>query len=191
LSVGIIDNQKDTHYQPAPYTDFESDDEDIKEQSLFIDYKNLQSGHTGLVEQEFKNQPFRDITSLLRYNKIRFWMYAEKPANSTDIYTEPDTLIIRIGADSLIYYEIAYPFMMNEYTTKMNKNNWKQLEIDFSDLTKLKTMPNDSVYTKGNYTFRIMGDPTLSFIDMIYLGMKANNEFSGRLYFDDIRVAEP
>lgn len=189
MQVGIIDNQKNVHYEPAPNTVFESTDEGAKEQSLFIDYTNLQSGHFGLAAQTFSDV-FRQATALLRYDKIRFWYYAEKFEGSVENYSEQDTLLIRIGTDSLNYYEIKHPFTTNEYSAKMQKNNWKQLEVEFADLAYIKSI-GDSVYIKDNYTFSIKGRPTLTHIDMFWLGMEAKNDFSGRIYFDDIRVADP
>jgi len=199
MIVGIIDNQKDMHYKPAPGTVIKKDGDNTLEQSLIVDYQNIQPGHYGLV-----NQSFREVINLLGYNKIRFWVYSERARgiSSTDSLTQE--LIIRLGADSTTFYEIRHPLETQDYLDLMDKSGWHSFEIDFSDLTYLKfqdetnTLVKEGDYTyyqKGDYTFGMYKNPTLSVIREIFLGIEqpehATEAFSGRLYFDDIRVADP
>ena len=187
MLVGIIDNQKDMHYTPAPHTVIEERGEETLEQSLIIDYTNLSSGHYALATQEFR-EPY----NLLTYNKIRFWVYAEA-LEFAPIGEKPDSLIIRLGADSLNYYEIRHELELMEYYPEMDRDAWHQFEIPYSYITHLKSLSaKDSVsYIKDGYRFSMIGEPNLINIRQISLGMVATEEFSGRLYFDDIRVADP
>ncbi len=187
MLVGIIDNQKDMHYTPAPYTVIEERGEETLEQSLIIDYTNLGSGHHALATQEFR-EPY----NLLTYNKIRFWVYAEA-LEFAPIGEKPDSLIIRLGADSLNYYEIRHELELMEYYPEMDRDGWHQFEIPYSYITHLKSLSvkDDVSYTKDDYRFSMIGEPNLINIRQISLGMVATEEFSGRLYFDDIRVADP
>ncbi len=187
MNVGIIDNQKNQHYTPAPHTEIKDMGESTLEQSLIIDYNNLQENHYGLVMQEFL-----ESFNLLSYNKIRLWVYAEL-AENTFSREEADSLIYRLGADSTDYYEIRHPIAIQTYQTEMDYDAWKEIEIDFSDISHLKTLERNDLtsYKKGESRFIKVGNPTLSNIRTMWLGMKATETFTGRIYFDDIRVADP
>lgn len=197
MLANVIDNQKSLHYTAAPGTVIQEKNEDTLEQSMFIDYTNLQPGHHGLVRQKFN-----DELSLINYEKIRFWVYSEKLAGET-AELEHD-LVIRIGKDSLNYYEINYPLTAEDYQSKMDIDGWLDLEFDFSKLTYLKSPEHDdSTYVQvDNYygyyiddgiRFELHKAPTLSYIKEISLGIENNGDeaFNGRIYFDDIRVANP
>ncbi len=187
MQVGIADNQSGQHYTPAPHTAIEEKGEITLEQSLTIDYKNMGAKKHGLVTQEFM-----DWLNLLGYNKIRYWVYAEKPIEGYSP-TEQDSLIIRLGADSVNYYEIKQPLYLQEYSAIMNKDGWKEIDIEFSEFTQLKNMEGkDGVsYYIGDTKLSKVGNPSLSDIREMSLGVEASNQFSGRIYFDDIRVADP
>ncbi|MCK4694315.1 MAG: hypothetical protein KAT74_01060, partial [Candidatus Cloacimonetes bacterium] len=187
MIVGIIDNQKDPHYTPAPYTVMKERGEETLEQSLIVDYNNLGGGHHGLVIQSF-----RESFNFLSYNKIRFWIYAEESEYGSSV-NKQDSLIIRMGADSTNYYEIRHELDLQEYYTEMDWDVCEEIEVKFSDLTHLKTLDNikDTSYLKDGYRFSMKGNPTLTNIKEISLGMEATEGFTGRLYFDDIRVADP
>jgi Motility related/secretion protein len=197
MQVSIIDNQKSMHYTPAPGTVIKESGEETLEQSLYIDYTNLQSGHHGLVRQKFQA-----AYNLLNYNRIRFWVYSEKSENTT--VDQPHDLIIRIGADSTNFYEVTYPLSGNDYQVEMDKDEWINLDLDFALLTYLKSPDlEDSSYVEVNdylsyyyyddIRIEMHKDPTLSNIKEVSLGLENNGNYaySGRVYFDDIRVAEP
>ena len=195
ISVEIIDNQKDQHYVQPDKTILEGE-EDQLERSMYIKYENLQEGHLGLATRDIRdpNSQSRGL-DLMSYNKIRFLVYPEYAQdNSNDTQMQ---LFIRLGADSLNYYEIRYDSLAIEpYSSKMNENSWHDLEIEFSDLTKLKI--HDSTYTDSinNITYKKVNqpdqNPTLTNIKIITVGMRAlQDNFNGRIYFNDIRVADP
>ena len=206
VSVGIVDNQKNPHYMPAPGTVIEKTGESSLEQSLVLTYQNLQAGHRGYATQEFI-----DKYSLLGYERIRFWVYAEEMEDYLADY-DPQTLVIRIGANETNYYEIRKPIVIRDYNADvdnemnpiMKSKYWNdednpQIDIKLSDLTFLKNeldetiidMGNYLYYEKNGYEFRRIGNPTLSNIKEISLGLEANELFNGTVYFDDIRVANP
>jgi len=187
MLVGIIDNQKDQHYNPAPHTVIKKQGEDTLEQSLTIDYTNLGANHFGLVTQSF-----REYLNLTTYERLRLWVYGES-AQLERTRSQSDTLIIRMGADSLNYYQIKHAFETASYQAIMDENYWEEIEIDFSDLTELKNIDADEdvSYTKDGFVYSKVGNPTLTNIRSISLGMKASETFTGRIYFDDLRVADP
>jgi len=192
MIAGIIDNQKNPDYTPAPGTVIKEDNEVTLEQSLIIDYDNLHPQHTGLVRQNFWEGTNQNKgLNLLGYDEIRFWVYTQ--TNNT---ASNDSLIIRIGADSLNYYEILSPLDPQPVEGKMIREGWDAVNIKFSDLTYLKALSENNVsYEKiiagKTYRFSKFRNPTLSNVKEIRLGIKAGDNFTGRLYFDDIRVANP
>jgi motility/secretion related protein SprA len=192
MIAGIIDNQKNPNYTSAPGTVIKKDNEVTLEQSLIIDYENINSGHIGLVRQRFQEGSNQNKgLNMLSYDEIRFWVYTQTADPALN-----DSLIIRIGADSLNYYEIATPLDPQPPTGKMLKEGWQAINIKFSDLTHLKALSDSDITylttIEGiDYRFSKVRAPTLSNVKEIRLGIKAMDNFSGRLYFDDIRVANP
>ena len=187
MQVGIADNQSDIHYNPAPHTVIEEKGEATLEQSLTIDYSEMEADKYGLVTQEFL-----DPVNLLAYNKIRYWIYAEKPIEGY-FPNEPDSLILRLGADSVNYYEVKQPLDLQDYQTVMDKDGWNEIEIKFSEFTQLKNIDSekDISYFLNDIKLSKVGNPSLSLIREMSLGIDASNRFSGRIYYDDIRVADP
>ncbi len=191
VQAGIIDNQKDNTYTSPPETTEEKDGVEVFEQALTIDYENIHSGLYSLVHQNFTN-----TYNLLNYGKLRFWVYPE----AGDFGTVKDSIeiVLQIGGDSLNYYEVAIKVLPNEKRDKMQRSLWTDYEIDFNDLTKLKLIDPDTYSivsdTVGIYTYKKYKNPTLSSIDYMSLGIRVpggSEKFTGRVFFDDIRVAEP
>ena len=208
MSIGIIDNQKNPHYVSAPGTVIEKTGESSFEQSLIINYENLQTDHNGLAKQIFTdNSKF----NFLGYERIRFWVYGEEPENFTGDYQDQE-LIIRIGANETNYYEIRKPLIIRNYNSESNNDQqptmkysyWDdddnpEVDFPFSNLTFLKNETDPIIidtgdylyYEKDGYEYRRIGNPTLSNIRELSLGIQATEDFSGNIYFDDIRVANP
>ncbi|MCK4956932.1 MAG: hypothetical protein KAS49_04805 [Candidatus Cloacimonetes bacterium] len=206
MNIGIVDNQKNSHYIPAPGTIIEKKGESPLEQSLIIDYGNLQTNHYGLAIQEFT-----EAFNFLGYERIRFWVYGEETDGFIGDYADQN-LIIRIGANEKNYYEIRKPLIIRDYRAEVNDSQesimkfdyWDdednpEIDILFSDLTFLKNETDPIIidngeylsYEKDGYEFRRIGNPTLSNIKELSLGIEATEDFSGSIYFDDIRVANP
>ncbi len=186
MLVGTANNQKDPHYKPAPYTVIKKDGKDGIEQSLTIDYQNLASGHYGLATQEF-----RENINLITYDKLRFWAYSEN-LNQLRRTTTTDTLIIRIGPDTLNYYQVKHPLKTVEYLPVMERDNWQEIELVFSELTQLKNLDQDNSKMKlEDMEISLVGKPTLTNTKAISLGMQASETYTGRLFINDIRVADP
>jgi len=197
ISVGTVDNQKTVRYEPPPKsTEKGNDDEDSFEQSLFVKYENLQPGHIALVRQKF-----REAFNLLSYNKLRYYVYIESEGQ-TRIQPNDLKIVFRVGADSLNYYEISTPYTKDIKSTSdafMSVHNWQEIEIDYPDITLLKTEGihtddyDNTFYTKGNTEYRMIKKPTLSNTRELEIGIfnESDQPFSGVVYFNEIRVAEP
>ena len=191
LSIETIDNQKNQHYTPPADTyEKTKEDEPALEQALKIVYGNIQPNHIATTRQIN-----RDNADFLAYSKIRFWVYPEKQEYSSNA-SDSVYVVFRLGADSTNYYEIKYPVAVNEYQAVMDQSKWKELEFSFDDLTFLKSISSADtiVYKKDGIIYRKVRLPILSNIKMLMLGIQvpANQEaFSGNVYFDDVRAADP
>ncbi|MEA1973746.1 MAG: hypothetical protein U9N34_10720, partial [Candidatus Cloacimonadota bacterium] len=190
--IGISDNKRDMHYKPPSGTTYETDGQKSKEQSLFLSVDNLQPEHQVEIGQEFA-----DKINLLNYGKMKYFIYLEKGEFENDTFDDELSAVIKIGADSTIYYEIEKPIMPNEWETKMKEDWWLDFEIDFSDLTSLKEISFDDsasyTDTDTGVKYSIFKNPNLDIIEEISLGIRNNSSsaFSGTIYFDDIRVKDP
>jgi hypothetical protein len=74
----------------------------------------------------------------------------------------------------------------------MPRSAWYDFEIDFTDLTILKMVDEDTYSvvadTNGIFTYHKVRNPTLSNIKEMCLGVRMDDNsdpFSGRIYFDD------
>jgi hypothetical protein len=194
LSVGVIDNKKEgKHYQPPKgtfsTTTINGEKTQSTEQSIYIDYSKLSPNHYGCVRHYFDK-----AINILSYKKIKFFFYIEKPefsAESRDIQNQ--YAMIRLGSDSLNYYEIRIPKAASDYSDKMNESDWTDLTIDYSKLTGLKES-DGPIKDDNNIIYFKRKNPSLANIKQISLGLYIPQdapEFSGRIYYDDIRVSDP
>ncbi|MFO7660418.1 MAG: hypothetical protein R6V77_05855 [Candidatus Cloacimonadaceae bacterium] len=191
---GIADNQKNSHYTSPPNTVYKELNQPTLEQSLTLKVDNLQPNHQVLLRQRFI-----DYYSLLSYAKIRYWVYPENGENS--LYNDQDSLdiIIRLGADSLNYYQVRQPLKILDYHTpdgKMQESWWNSLEFELQDFSRIKDSLEiyEELVSNGRF-FSYKGMPTLSNVRELVVGVlrnsTSNTPYSGTVYFNDIRVSEP
>ncbi|MDP2173183.1 MAG: hypothetical protein Q8J62_05370, partial [Candidatus Cloacimonadaceae bacterium] len=192
---GIVNNQKNrSHYTSPEGTVYIEDRRESSESALTLNIQNLHYGHQVLLRQRSI-----DSFSLLSYGKIKFWVYPEA-SDISPIYPDSINIVFRIGADSLHYYEIRERVPVNPYMLKMDKNRWMEFTYDLQQVTALKQ--NDPTATHGEITigtttYGFRGTPTLTNVRDVYLGVLNPDDtqspmaFSGTLYYNDLRVAEP
>ena len=191
---GIADNQKNSHYTSPPNTVYKELNKPTLEQSLTLKVDNLQPNHQVLLRQRFI-----DFYSLLSYARIRYWVYPENGENS--FYNDQDSLdiIIRLGADSLNYYQVRQPVKILDYHTpdgKMQERWWNSLDFELQDFSRIKDSlaAGEELSANGRF-FSYKGLPTLSNVRELVLGVSrqssSNSPYSGTVYFNDIRVSDP
>ncbi len=194
FSVGVIDNKKEgKHYQPPKgtfsTTTVNGEKTESSEQSIYIDYSNLRPNHYGIVRQ-FYDKPI----NILSYKKLKFYFYIEKPNLSAEIRDVQDQYaMIRLGTDSLNYYEIRFPKEATDYLEKMDEDEWTNFTLDYSKLTSLDES-DGPIKDENNIIYFKKRNPSLANIKQISLGIYIPQDappFSGRIYFDDIRVSDP
>ena len=206
ISTGVVDNQNNRdHYVSPPGTTVIENGIPLFEQSLTLDFKNLQNNHIGQTIQRF-----RDSQNFLSYGKLRYWVYLEKEkGDELPAAEEEQDIVFRVGADSLNYYEVRYPTTPLPYASdgfKMDRKGWKEVEIDFSQLTSLKQYVESSTESYAEAVeisvnglpetaiLRVVGNKvTLTNIREMSIGVINNGiaPFNGRLYANEIRVADP
>lgn len=193
ILAGITDNQKDSHYTPPAGTFERKNGVETFEQALTLSINNLQQNQIAMVRKKTVQS-----TNYLLYDKLRFWVYPELSQNNLNI-NDSLNVIIRVGSDSSRYYEVKETIAPILYDTKMGRQQWREIEIDFNSLTRLKNLTllvnsnSNTSYTEGNRTYRMKGDVTLSNIKEINLGVEPvpGSKYTGRVYFNDIRVVDP
>ncbi|PID28899.1 MAG: hypothetical protein CSB55_02205 [Candidatus Cloacimonadota bacterium] len=193
ISGEIIDSEKNNHYFPPKGT-YETDTDGTKsmEQAFELNISNLQSGHTGGVRHKFT-----DKTDLLSWGELRFWIYAED--DRFEPFNDSLNVFVRLGADSLNFYQAEMTVKPSQWEQQMSESNWiDDFIVKFSDLAILKQRFEEDelqdTYKNGKIKYKIVGNPTLSNIRQMYLGVLNPNPvkaFTGKVYFDDIRVADP
>jgi len=207
---GIVSNQKNSgHYNSPDGTWYMEDKRVSAESALNIELTNLQKGQMCLLRQRMQDQ-----LDLRSYGKLRLWVYPEGSQHAT---RNPDSLfvIFRIGADSLNYYQVRERVKVVPYQERMSSENWSQIEIDLQQLVAVKELHPSTLYDhadslvffsdatgqdmgrqRGYYK---RGNPVLNNVRDLNLGVyvadpyysSASQPFSGTVYFNDIRVAEP
>ena len=165
-----------------------------KEQALVLNLAGLQPGETALAEKIMLENE-----SLLMYKKLK--MFVHGPDGSSDQVN----LFLRIGrGDMTEYYEAV-----TDVYTGWDKNN--NIEMIFDEITQLKNRDDfDGIEyfefddgnireyhpindTTGAYTgkiYRVVGNPSLSRIEKMQLGVTNTDEFDGREYSGEIWVNE-
>ena len=192
---GIVNNQKNSAHYVSPEGSYYIElRRESSESALTLEVENLQPGHQALLRQRML-----DPYNLLSYNRIRFWVYPEAREGA---HSHPDSVdvIFRVGADSLNYYQIRQRVPVFPYYAKMERGAWIELDYDLQSMTSLKENFPDQTsgqIIQGNTVYSFRGSPTVTNTRDIYFGIYSPTDipapmpFSGIMYFNDLRVAEP
>ncbi|MGC9336678.1 MAG: cell surface protein SprA [Candidatus Cloacimonadia bacterium] len=188
--VLATDNNRDNpDYVPPPGSIDKTEEELLKEkeieQSLYLNCKEI-----GMDRYLYaRNRFIEDINALL-YDKIKFWVYIQEEALGSQPL-EDETIVFRIGADTLHYYEYRTSVPVYDMTEPMREDRWYEVEIDFTELTGLKNLETPDTTANA----RVIGNPSLSYVKELGVGLvrpaDMETTFTGKVYFDDIRFANP
>ncbi|MBC8526783.1 MAG: cell surface protein SprA [Candidatus Cloacimonetes bacterium] len=183
FEIATENNRENIDYTPPPGSIEEDKREKPFEQSLFLKCTNIQQNR-----YIYARENFIDGINLLLYNKVKFWVYGQ--TNSME--SGEEIIIFRLGADTSNYYEYRDKICVyNDINDKMKEERWQDITIDFTEFTDLKKT-NMADTTKN---FRVVGNPSLGYIKQIAVGLvrpdSCSTSFTGKIFFDDIRVADP
>ncbi|MCD6101567.1 MAG: cell surface protein SprA, partial [Candidatus Cloacimonetes bacterium] len=188
FEIATDNNKKNPDYTPPPGSIDKREEKRTKEkqieQSIFLDCSNIQPNR-----YLYARQNFVDAVNLLLYDKVKFWVYGQT-VDSTE--TNKEIIIFRLGTDTLNYYEFRKEIgLYEDIEDKMLEKRWQEISIDFVDFSGLKK----SDIPDTNECFRIIGNPSLGHIKQVVVGLlrpdSLTTNFTGNIYFDDIRVANP
>ncbi|MEA2103200.1 MAG: cell surface protein SprA [Candidatus Cloacimonadota bacterium] len=190
FEIAAINSQTNVDYTPAPGSEIDDNisAQDIQfEQSVMLKCKNLKENR-----YVYARQNFIDPMKLLQYKKIKFWVYGQK--SDSVISSDEEIIVFRLGADTNNYYEYRDTITIyDDLGDKMEESRWQDITIDFTQFSELKknNFPDTTAH------FRIYGNPNLNNTKQVIIGLirpyqgHGSSVFTGRILFDDIRVADP
>ncbi len=188
FEVATENNSNNLDYTPPPGSLTGDDDKEKEiEQSLVLKIQNLEPDRYIYAKENFSEK-----LDLLNYSKVKLWVYGQHATGSPRNASDTEIIIFRLGADTSNYYEYRQSVQVyDDIDSKMTESRWQDITIDFTEFTDLKKsdMPDTTA------RLRIVGNPSLGYIKQIAVGLirpdSMQTAFSGRIFFDDIRVSDP
>ena len=188
FEVATENNSNNLDYTPPPGSLTGDDDKEKEiEQSLVLKIQNLETDRYIYAKENFSEK-----LDLLNYSKVMLWVYAQHATGPPPNASGNETIIFRLGADTSNYYEYRQSVQVyDDIDSKMTESRWQNITIDFTEFTDMKK--SDVPDTTAR--LRIVGNPSLGYIKQIAVGLirpdTLETAFSGRIFFDDIRVGDP
>ncbi|MBD3221333.1 hypothetical protein GF314_08815 [bacterium] len=180
--IGEVNNKDNPLYHP-PFPVREENGIPEKETSLVLDVNQLRPEHLVRITKQVSAQG-DDYT---RYNRMSwYWKASNSDAADLDVF-------MRVGADSLNYYEISTRFI-----DMPNRIDWRKVDIELSELTSIKNNePDEDGVIHGEiadlkdgltYDVRIVGRPDLRRVLRYYLGVanRTRRDITGQVWLNDI-----
>jgi hypothetical protein len=167
------------------------------EQSLSLNFNNLQNGQRKLAVKEYKTLPL----DLFNYKNLKLFVNGDPTFNYTDENIFDAWMVVRIGADTNNYYEYRAPIHPDQRPGSP-WNPLNEVNINFADLTSIKiaqdtTSFSDSLFAVPNGPpgsfYRVKGNPTITSIREIAVGVEKNRNsynaaLTGSVWFNEVRV---
>jgi len=160
----------------------------IAEQSLVLKYKHLPPLDTVYAYKTYSSDRAEDYT---QYRELTMWVYYD---TSVAEGTAPQ-FFYRMGDNSGNYYEYRTDTLLPGW----DENN--QVVIDFDEMTAFKqeyltsdtAISNIRLASHGHGYYVIVGEPTLTKITMLQLGLincNQNYDITGEVYCDELKVED-
>lgn len=179
----------------------------LNEQAMVLKVHNLQDGD---ARGAYKTCSL----NLLQYKKLKMFIHAE--ALNNEMLKDNDlTVFIQLGTDnSNNYYEYEVPVKVTPYGRYNNNSEsarrivWpleNEMDISLDIFTKAKLARNNAkvattspyLYSDGKNTVRICGNPTLSNVRTILIGIRNPKEtngngvtHSGEIWVNELRLTD-
>jgi cell surface protein SprA len=179
----------------------------LNEQSMALQYCNLQKGDGRAVFQTFVNRDLR------QYKKLSMFLHSEQKSTGPNLANKDLTAVVRIGSDLLSnYYEVKIPLFqtglnassLGPNTDKYNDTLWynkNSLELELDRLINVKNVRNASgnspaqMYTEqqaNGQTYGIIGNPNLGEVRGILIGVQNTNSNApacGEVWANELRLS--
>jgi cell surface protein SprA len=167
------------------------------EQSMSLEVRNLVQGPGKFAYKFFNSIP----VDLLNYKILKLFINGDPSFKYTDTSNYDAAVVVRLGSDSLNYYEYKAP-LHPDGRPSTPWNPFNEISISLTDLTQVKQL-RDSV---GNLVYfpvpngppgskyGVIGNPTITSITQIALGVVNNKNsivsspLTGSVWFNEMRV---
>lgn len=214
FQVGVVNIEENEARTPIPYVIPPGIQREQLRGSTTIQYQNEQS----LSMKVFDLPPgetravYKNVSMDMRmYKKLKMFAHLEE-LNKSGIEDDDIEAIIRIGSDlNDNYYQIEFPLKVTPENATLANDIWpNDMNVILENLGKLKLLrfqettpipPNELYPAYGvvspiegleGYQIRVKGNPNLSNIRTMMLGMKNNSttNTSAEMWYNELRVAD-
>jgi cell surface protein SprA len=218
FTVGAVNIEENDKRSPLPYrTPSEIERQQtlssngvnllLNEQSMSLQFCNLNKGDARGVFQTFSNRDLR------QYKRMAMYIHAEKAQLGPQLNDKDLTAVIRIGTDFINnYYQIRIPLNLtglgargiDPNSQKYNDTLWlgsDALDIDLQTLIKLKQNRNAdplAVITKiyrqtqtNGQEYAVIGSPNLAEVRGVLIGVENTNQpggACGEMWVNELRL---
>jgi len=215
FEVGVVNIQENENRIPIPYVLPPGIEREVLRGSTTLQQQNEQSISVKVtdLEPDETRAIFKNVRVDLRmYKHLKLFLHAEGVRTKSQVQNDEMKAIIRIGSDlDDNYYQIEKLLSISDYGVTTPLEIWPEennLDAFLEDLGKLKLlrleaaiapnvlypaigMPSPIEGLEG-YDIRVKGNPNLSNIKTIMLGVKnvANTNQSAEVWFNEMRVSE-
>ncbi len=211
FEVGVVNIEENEDRQPIPYRlppgiererlQGTTTIQQQNEQSVTAKITDLQPGDTRAI---FKNTTF----DLRMYKQLKMFIHAEGIIGDIEVKDDELVGIVRLGSDTDDnYYQLEIPLKITSFNATTAEEIWpieNNVEADIEAFGNLKLerlevgglinqlYPQPQVGEPAEYRIRVKGNPNLSNIRTIMLGVKnsSQNPKSMELWFNELRVAD-
>jgi cell surface protein SprA len=186
LKISVISIEDNPGYSSPPGVQREKDrsrpDQDIlrNEQSLNLVLSDLRYGSS----REAVKYLYKPL-DVFSYSEMKLFVHCDNNTEGLDFF-------FKFGADTNNFYE---------YRTKLKKNpierDWTEIGIVFNKITAIKQSrainQTDTIIIYGDYSFRVKGQPSLTNIKFLDLGVlnfkdSLHSNVSGEVWVNELRV---
>ena len=215
FEVGVVNIQENEDRTPIPYVLPPGIEREILRGSTTLQKQNEQSLTLKVtdLEPEETRAIFKNVRVDLRmYKHLKLFIHAEGVQTKPQVQNDEMKAIVRIGSDlNDNYYQLEKLISISDYTASTAIEIWPEennLDVFLEYLGKLKLLrleegiaPNIVYPAVGlpspiqgleGYEIRVKGNPNLSNIKTIMLGVKnvSASTQSAEVWFNEMRVAE-
>jgi len=211
FEVGVVNIEENEDRQPIPYVlppgikrerlQGSTSIQQQNEQSISVKVTDLESGETRAV---FKNTTF----DIRMFKNLKMFLHAESILGSIEVNDDDLIAIIRVGSDiDDNYYQMEIPLKITPFGAQIDEDIWPednnvnakiekfgQLKLDRIDQNApvSELFPKPIVGEASEYRVRIKGNPNLSNIRTIMLGIKNNSSSlkSAEVWYNELRVSD-
>jgi hypothetical protein len=188
FEVSAKNTRDDPDYEPPYDPGTDPDGYEKREQSLVLNIKNLEAGHSGSVYRILPGK----ASDYTLYQTLAFYVHGDLATAAESLY-----MFVRFGADSLNFYEYA----------TLIAPGWRTIEVPLEEVTnvKMEEIRRDSIYKRevnlrerrtDDGWIRVYGGPSITRVSRISAGI-VNQRADGlpssdsvEVWFDDLRLTD-